>query len=233
MKEKIIPATILALGIVILGLCLKSGIDNFVNKDRQVTVKGLSEQDVEADRVTWPIVSKEIGNDLPELYSKIAQKEQTIKNFLLKNGVKEEEITINPPRVIDMNANEYSEQNKRYRYNITSIITVVSSNVKVVRGIIARQGELLKDGIAILENGYENSISYEFVDFPAMKPKMMQEAIANAQKTAEQFAVNSNSKINKIIKADQGQFSIENRDSNTPHIKRVRVVTTVTYSLKN
>ena len=31
----------------------------------------------------------------------------------------------------------------------------------------------------------------------------------------------------------QGQFSIENRDDNTPYIKKVRVVTTVTYSLKN
>ena len=66
-----------------------------------------------------------------------------------------------------------------------------------------------------------------------MKPKMMTEAIENAQQTAQQFAKNSNSKLNKIVSADQGQFSIEDRDSNTPWIKRVRVVTTVTYSLKD
>ena len=62
---------------------------------------------------------------------------------------------------------------------------------------------------------------------------MMQEAIKNAQTTAEQFAENSHSKLNKIVNADQGQFSIENRDEYTPWIKKVRVVTTVTYSLKN
>jgi len=61
----------------------------------------------------------------------------------------------------------------------------------------------------------------------------MQEAIANAEKTAEQFAENSHSRLNKIISADQGQFSIDDRDSNTPWIKKVRVVTTITYSLKN
>ena len=66
-----------------------------------------------------------------------------------------------------------------------------------------------------------------------MKPKMMSEAIENAQQTAQQFAKNSNSKLNKIVSADQGQFSIDNRDENTPWIKRVRVVTTVTYSLKD
>ena len=76
-------------------------------------------------------------------------------------------------------------------------------------------------------------MKYEFVAFREMKPKMMQEAIANAEKTAEQFAENSHSRLNKIISADQGQFSIDDRDSNTPWIKKVRVVTTITYSLKN
>ena len=46
MKEKIVSASILALSIVILGICLKSGIDNFVNKDNTVTVKGLAEKEV-------------------------------------------------------------------------------------------------------------------------------------------------------------------------------------------
>ena len=66
-----------------------------------------------------------------------------------------------------------------------------------------------------------------------MKPGMMQEAIKNAEITAEQFAKNSKSSIDKIMSADQGQFSIDDRDSNTPYIKKVRVVTTVTYSLKD
>lgn len=62
---------------------------------------------------------------------------------------------------------------------------------------------------------------------------MMTEAIKNAEQTAQQFADNSSSRLNKIVSADQGQFSIENRDENTPYIKKVRVVTTVTYSLKD
>jgi hypothetical protein len=233
MKEKIISATIIAIGIIVLGLCLKGGIDNFANKDRKVSVKGLSEREVPADKVTWPILSKELGNDLPQLYSEIGVTQSKIKKFLISNGIKESEININAPVVIDLNADQYSNNQKGYRYNITSIITVTSNNVKLVRSIIARQGELLKEGIAIVDGGYENPIKYEYVSFKDMKPKMMQEAIENAQKTAEQFATNSNSQLNKIVSADQGQFSIEDRDSNTPYIKKVRVVTTVTYSLKD
>ena len=226
-------ALILALGIIVLGDSVNSGLKSLAGKDRKVVVKGLAEKEVEADKVTWPIVSKEIGNDLPELYQTINNTTGTIRKFLLQNGLKADEISVNAPVVIDLNAERYGENRNPYRYNITSIITVTSSNVKLVRNIIARQGELLKKGVAIVDGGYENPVKYEFVAFRQMKPKMMQEAIENAEQTATQFAENSKSQIDKIMNADQGQFSIEDRDSNTPYIKKVRVVTTVTYSLKD
>ena len=231
--NRIVSAALLAVSIVILGFCVKWGIDDFANKDRKVSVKGLSEREVDADKVTWPILSKELGNNLPELYNRIAVTQGKIKKFLMSNGVKENEINVNAPVVIDLNADQYNTNQRAYRYNITSIVTVTSRNVKLVRSIIARQGELLKEGIAIVDGGYENPVKYEFVSFNSMKPKMMEEAIANARKTAEQFAKNSESKLNKIVSADQGQFSIYNRDSNTPYVKKVRVVTTITYSLKD
>ena len=209
MKEKnIFGAALIALGLVCLGWFIKAGIDNFSEKDRKVNVKGLAEQEVEADKVTWPIVSKEVGNDLPDLYNKIGVTQKKIKAFLLRSGIKESELTENAPQVIDLQAREYSDNNKAYRYIITSVITVTSQNVN-------------------------NPVKYEFVSFKEMKPKMMQEAIENAEKTAQQFAENSHSKLDKIVSADQGQFSIDDRDSNTPYIKKVRVVTTVTYSLKD
>ena len=232
-KDKIICAAIIAIGIIVLGLFLKAGMDNFTEKDRKVTVKGLAETVVKADKVTWPIVSKELGNDLPELYNCIAQKQQTIKRFLMANGISESDIAVNAPQVIDLSAEQYSTNNTPYRYNITLVITVTSRHVDCVRSIMARQGELLKQGVAIVAGDYNNQVTYELESFKKMKPKMMTEAIENAQKTAQQFAKNSHSKLNKIVSADQGQFSIDNRDANTPWIKRVRVVTTVTYSLKD
>ena len=221
------------MGLTCLGWFVKAGIDNFAEKDRKVTVKGLAEKEVDADKVTWPIVSKEVGNDLPELYNKIGNTQQKIKAFLMRNGIKESEMSQNAPQVIDLQAREYSDANKTYRYIVTSVITVTSQQVKQVRRIIASQGDLLKEGVAIVDGGYENPVKYEFVSFKEMKPKMMQEAIENAEKTAQQFAENSHSELNKIVSADQGQFSIDNRDENTPYIKKVRVVTTVTYSLKD
>lgn len=232
-NSKFSQAVVLAASIAYLGMCVKSGIDDFCNKDRKVTVKGLAEKEVEADKVTWPIPTKELGNDLPELYQRINQTTDKVKRFLVANGVKESEISVNAPVVIDLNADQYNTNLRAYRYNITSTVTVTSSNVKLIRNIMARQGELLKQGVAVVDGGYENRVSYEYVSFQRMKPGMMQEAIKNAEITAEQFAKNSKSSIDKIMSADQGQFSIDDRDSNTPYIKKVRVVTTVTYSLKD
>lgn len=230
---KLLQAAILAVSIAFLGLCIKWGIDDFANKDRNVTVKGLAEKEVEADKVTWPIPTKVLGNDLPELYQRINTTTAKVKAFLKQHGIKDDEINVNAPVVIDLNADQYSNNNRGFRYNITSTITVTSQNVKLVRSIIAKQGELLKQGVAVLDGGYENRITYEYVGFRKMKPQMMQEAIKNAEATAQEFATNSNSKLNKITKADQGQFSIDDRDANTPYIKKVRVVTTITYSLKD
>ena len=230
---RIVSAALLMVGLIVVGVCIKSGLNSMADNSRVVNVKGLAEMEVKADKVTWPILSKEIGNDLPELYRKINATTSTIRQFLLANGVKASEINVNAPVVIDLNAERYGENRQGYRYNITSIITVTSHNVKLVRSIIARQGDLLQKGVAIVDGGYENPVKYEYVAFRKMKPKMMQEAIENAEQTATQFAENSKSKIDKIMNADQGQFSIDDRDSNTPYIKKVRVVTTVTYSLKD
>jgi hypothetical protein len=206
---------------------VKAGIDNFTNKDRKVTVKGLAEREVPADKVTWSISTKETGNDLPTLYERINVQAGKIKAFLKQNGLEESEITVNPPSVSDLEAREWGDNQKPFRYIVNTTITVATTKVEAVNKAIFKQAELLKQGVA-LDSSYPN---YEYASFQQMKPEMMSEAIKNAQKTAEQFAEASESKLGKIQTAGQGQFEIENRDENTPYIKKIRVVTTVTYSL--
>ena len=225
--NRIKEAIILAVGMIALGWFIKSGIDNFANKDRQVTVKGLAEREVNADQVTWSISTTEMGNDLPELYARISQQAGKIKAFLVKNGLNEKDITINPPSVNDLEANTWSENRKSYRYTASTTVTVYTKQVEQVNSVIYKQGDLLEQGVAI-ESGYP---SYEFTSFQSMKLEMMSEAIKNAQKTAEEFAKASDSKLNGITTAGQGQFEIDDRDQNTPYIKKIRVVTTVTYAL--
>lgn len=233
MKSWKIEAAILAIGMVLLGLMIRNGVNDVKDKERIVTVKGLAELEVPADKVTWPLMYKDIGNDLPALYMNIEKKNQAIISFLKSNGITDEEISVAPPEIIDMKAERYSNENVSYRYNATSVITVTSRNVDNVRKLMSEQTELLKQGIAISGGDYRYNVSYEFTGLNDIKPQMIEEATKNARAAAEKFAKDSDSKLGKIRNASQGQFSITNRDSNTPYIKSVRVVTTVTYYLKN
>ncbi len=224
-----IASALIAVGIFCLGWFIKAGIDNFANKDRCVTVKGLAEREVPADKVTWSIGTKVTGNDLPSLYESINAQTEKIKKFLMQNGLEGKEITVNPPSVSDLEAREWGDNTKNFRYIVNTTITVATNKVADVNKTIFKQAELLKQGVAI-----ENSDpQYEYASFQQMKPEMMEEAIKNAQKTAEQFAEASNSDLGQIQTAGQGQFEIEDRDQNTPYIKKLRVVTTITYSLKD
>ena len=227
--NRIGEAIILAVGMTLLGWTIKSGIDNFSNKDRKVTVKGLAEREVKADQVTWSISTNEMGNDLPTLYENINVKTGKIKSFLKENGIDGNEVTVNPPSVNDLESNQWSENRRNFRYIVNTTLTVSTKKVDLVNKAIFRQAELLKQGVAIEGSNPQ----YEYVSFQQMKPEMMAEAIKNAQKTAEQFAEASKSELGQIQTAGQGQFEIEDRDQNTPYIKKLRVVTTITYSLKD
>ena len=226
-------AIVLAIGMVALGAQVKQGINNFVAKDRVVTVKGLAEMEVPANKVTWPLMYKEVGNDLSTLYNKISHTNKAIVDFLKNKGIAEDEISINAPEIIDMQAERYVGENKTYRYNVTTVITVTSNKVDLVRNLISEQGELLKQGIAITGGDYRYNIQYDFTSLNEIKPQMIEEATKNAREAAQKFAKDSDSELGKIKRANQGQFSIENRDANTPYIKRIRVVTTIDYSLED
>ena len=232
-QNKIIEACIVAAAIVVFGLLLKAGIDNFTNKDRRVTVKGLSEIEVPADQVTWSITTAETGNDLQQVYANSSSVIRKITKFLTSNGIAAEDINVGTPIVTDNETDRWNADRIPFRFKIKTVLSVNAKEVDKVRGLISRQGELLSQGIAIINSEYSEPVSYSFVSFQEMKPRMMEEAIANAQLTAQQFAKNSGSKLGKIISADQGQFSINSKDENNPQIKKLRVVTTITYQLKH
>ena len=115
-------------------------------------------------------------------------------------------------------------------------MTVSTDKVDQVVKLMAQLGDLLKQGIAINNDGdyrYQTQFLYTSTSLNQIKPTMIEEATQNARIAAEKFAHDSDSKLGKIKKANQGQFSISDRDANTPYIKTVRVVTSVDYYLKD
>ncbi len=232
-NPNIISAIILSIGLVMAGLAIRSGMFKFKSMDRCVVVKGLAEREVKADKITWPLVYKELGNDPSEMYDILERKNNKVVAFLKSAGITSDEININPPVISDRQADNYGNEIMTFRYKATSVITVVSSDVDKVKTLMRRQTELMKQGIALVSEDYGgNSVRYEFTGLNDIKPQMVEEATKKARETAVKFAEDSQCNIGRIKTAQQGQFSIEDRDATSPYIKRVRVVTTIEYFLE-
>ncbi len=231
-QTNIIASVVLAAGLLALGLCVRSGLNSFTDRQRVVDVKGLAEREVNANLVTWPIMFKEVGNDLPTVYQRVTAVNNQIVDFLVANGLSQDEISIGAPKVQDLQTDRYNTNPLPYNYAVKSVVTVSSSKVKQVNSLINRQGELFSKGIAIISD-YSTTITYDFTDLNSIKPEMIAEATQNAREAAKKFADDSDSRLGKIKTARQGKFSIEDRDATTPYIKKVRVVTSLTYFLED
>ena len=226
-------SAILATAIVIVGILLYNGLSTIGTEERVVAVRGLAEREVQADYVIWPVTYKTTGNDLQTIYANVERANKGIQNFLKKNGIKEEEMSEAALNILDRHAERYVNAQSQERYAVTSVITVASSQVALVRQLQTRVGELLKDGIAISAADYDTRVQYEFTSLNQIKPEMIEEATRNAREAAEKFALDSGSELGKIKTATQGLFSINDRDQYTPYIKTVRAVTSVNYYLEN
>jgi len=173
-------------------------------------------------------------NALNNLFSSIQRNNSLIIQFLKNNGFKDQEISISAPAITDRQAEGYVDPNKiKFRYSGSLIITVYTDKVDSVRKTMKNLLELGKQGVAISGQDYNSKTEFLFTKLNQIKPEMIEEATKNARQVAERFAEDSESKLGKIRHARQGQFSINNRDSNTPYIKKVRVVSTVEYYLSD
>ena len=233
-KSRLYGGIAIMLGLIIMGSMLPKAVEKYRSYDRVVNVKGLCEKEVEADRVIWPIAYKVMADDVQSIYDQTDANNAVIRSFLEAGGIDPSEITVAVPQISDKFANEYGDNDRAFRYIAKNVITVYTSDVEAVLALMEQQSELLKKGIVIGgSNSWENPVEFKYEGLNGIKPQMIEEATENAREAAKKFAKDSGSRLGKIKTANQGTFTIENRDSNTPYIKKVRVVTSVTYYLKN
>ena len=224
----------ICIGLAVLGYLLGNAAIEFKQYERSVTVKGLSEREYDADIVIWPIQFTVAGNDLETLYNSIEEDTSQIKTFLGNSGIDVEEITFSSPAITDKSAQQYGNSAKpEFRYTALQTVTVYSKNIDAVRAVMGSLSELGKKGIVFTGGNYQSQTEYIFTRLNDVKPEMIEEATRKAREVAEKFASDSDSRLGKIKRASQGQFSISARDKNNPHIKKVRVVSTVEYYLSD
>lgn len=227
--RKSLGAIFLAAGIVLCGYFLYLGISKFAEKDRCVTVKGLSEREVLANSVVWPIEISLCGNDEEVLRSHLNAQADSVIAFLKENKMNEDDISVSDIDYTDRWDYESGRQKYDLRYEASLSVRVCSHDVPKVLRMKKMQKTLRAKGVVAELNS--SNTEYEYVDLSSLKPEMVEEATKDARKVAEKFAEDADCKLGSIVNATQGSFTIEDIYYK-PQYKKIRVVTTIAYYLK-
>lgn len=236
-----VGAALLALGIAVGGYLAGDGFARARTGDRTVTVRGVSEREAKADLAIWPLRLVVADEDLARANATLERSVQQTREFLTAQGLAGAgtEVTLQEFSVQDNRANGGGDQG--IRYVIRQTLVVRSTRVDVVQTASQRVPELVRAGV-VLSSGQEyggGGPTFVFTGLNALKPPMIKEATARAREGAEQFASDSRSALTGIRRATQGVFEIRPRDQaqgiseESQLTKRVRVVTTVEYGLRD
>ncbi len=231
-SRALIAAALVAVGLAVAGWFAAQGMARLRTADRFVTVKGSAEKIVDADLVVWPLAQTVGGNDLGAVQAQLEANTATIRAFLANAGFGDDEIVVSPPRLEDRWAYSFGDNRPPERYRYSNTVTLRSNRVKEALAALRRSGDIVAKGVMLnTEDG--GGPEFDYTKLNDIKPALIAEATANARKSAEQFAKDSGARLGGIRSANQGVVSIEDRDRGSPQIKKIRVVTTVEYFLKD
>lgn len=232
---------VLALGFGAGSVALANGLVAMKRADREVTVRGVAQRDVTADRASWSVTYSEQAYDLPGALSAVDRDSGMVRDYLAKQGFKGD-ITKPGSAAISIN-DEYvgGKTTGRKIYSVSRSIAFTTDKVAAVQAVQAN-----KDALAVAGLVVDNvDASYEYTKLDQVKPEMIAAATKDARRAAEKFANDSGSSVGGIKTATQGYFSVSSRDASSSGDEeygssgstasspdqKVRVVTTIDYYL--
>lgn len=233
-------AAILAAGFGIGSAALANGLVRMQRTDREVTVRGVAQRDVTANRASWSVGYSESAFSLAEALASSDHDTALIRTYLKKQGF--------DGSLTDPGSANISAQAEMIKDKPTGrTIYTVSRSIGFSTGKVAEVGKVEKGKDALAQAGLVvdyTGASYEYTQLDKIKPEMIAIATRDARQAAEKFAEDSGADVGGIRSATQGYFTVSGRDSSggddggdyssgtasSPE-QRVRVVTTVVYYL--
>lgn len=234
-KVSLLITLIVSVSIVLSGLFIGRMQYLSQKNNRVVTVKGLSVREVDADLAIWSLQLTVASNDLKTVQKTLENNTKLVNEAFKNIGIVGGELSMGAPEIMDTKAQRYGGNNQGSvnRYIATKNVTLRTNDLSKVDVASNAIADLIGKGVVISSKNQWQQIDYVFTGLNDIKPEMIKEATINAREAAEQFAADSGSKVGKIKSANQGLFSINNRDASTQDIKQVRVVSTVMFYLED
>lgn len=213
MYNKMKDFQLLLFGIVlVLGMLCSAKIivDNLSQSG--ITVTGSAYEIVKSDSATLDLSINTRNADKAVAYAQLKNQIPAVVAYLIENGIKEDEITVNAPQ--NYSSNKYTSTgaatNEIAYYNFSQIVSIKSQDIELIQKLSIDAQALLEKGININTNRPE----YNYSKLADLKIKLLGEATKDAQMRATQMLKATNNKPGKIKSVKMGVFQITAPTSN-------------------
>ena len=236
--SRLVAAFVVGAGVAASGLFVGGGLERFRMADRSIAVKGLAEQDVEADFAVWTLGFRRAGNEFGAVQQALSADREKVLAFLKSRGFKDEEMESRPVLVQDLLARDYAQGNVAFRFNGAGQVVVRSPRVADVAQAALALDPLIQAGVQIGGEGEGPSgPRYQLRGFNDIKAPLLAQATRNAREQAEKFAAEAGAKLGPLKNANQGAIRItgddgSDYDDGSSRVKRLRVVSSFEYELR-
>ena len=225
------------------------------NKDEnRITVKGVAERRIKADKALINIVISKKSENLDELKKDISEREKLTIDLIKKLKINENEYSIGNLRIqpnyteSSSNVKKSSENsatstetpatnNKISDYDGVEVISIVTKNIDKAGEFYEKLAELKLQSSNIEINMPE----YYITNLEKYKRDLIVDASRNAEIRAIEMLKVNNNEIGGLKNMNQGQFEVLadtedvkkiNEDESNQIYKKLRLVVTATYLIK-
>ena len=225
---------------------------NKANKDEnRITVKGVAERRIKADKALINIVISDKNENLDELKKSISEKEKLVTDLIKNLKIDSNDYSIGNLRIQP----NYIESSSNVKQQITAISTPIMQNAKISDYEGVETISIVTKNIDKVEEFFEkllelklqsnniqiNEPEFFITNIERYKKDMVVDASRNAEIRAIEMLKVNNNEIGGLKNISQGQFEILedtedvrkiNENEANQIYKKMRVVVTATYLIK-
>jgi hypothetical protein len=250
----ILIPTILSFGLIISSALISNAMDKANKDENRITVKGVAERRIKADKALINIVISKKSENLDELKKDISEREKLTIDLIKKLKINENEYSIGNLRIqpnyteSSSNVKKSSENsatstetpatnNKISDYDGVEVISIVTKNIDKAGEFYEKLAELKLQSSNIEINMPE----YYITNLEKYKRDLIVDASRNAEIRAIEMLKVNNNEIGGLKNMNQGQFEVLadtedvkkiNEDESNQIYKKLRLVVTTTYLIK-
>ena len=205
----------LAIAVVLLAASLAWGLqrvgDGIARRDSDtVSVRGTAQRNVKADRALWKLSVSQSADTASAAITGVDSGVDVVLEFLRSNGVTTDAVSLGS---ISNYANkEFVDGNSTGRvltYEASREVIIRLSDVDKAAALAADLGQVLARGVNIYTAGPE----YYLDSLSTLRPKLLAEAMIDAQARAESLLGAVDSKVGAVKSVSSGPFQVTARDS--------------------